>query len=267
MPPCNTQQGASLLSRPQVRLARPHRNGQTLTIMLVSLRLASLDRADRGRQVPSPEAIEGAELATAGGSEQVTQTRRSVPRGTFWPGKGHDQARPEAASERNMNIPPRVSHETVAVGRILEELGPLTGVDVFRGQASANRIDVAGWGLSVLQQFQFGDLRLETKECRVIVEVESAGGVTNLAKYWPLLRGPRDKRFVLIHVFQVLSAGDYLAHRRLWQFIVDEMRRDQTLGQDWNAELVLYGPGASDDPFPRLAARIRAALGLAAGSG
>ena len=43
-------------------------------------------------------------------------------------------------------MPPRVSHETVAVGRILEELGPLTGVGVFRGQASANRIGVAGWG-------------------------------------------------------------------------------------------------------------------------
>jgi hypothetical protein len=87
--------------------------------------------------------------------------------------------------------------------------------------------------------------------------------VTNLAKYWPLFRGGlRDKRFVLIHLFYVSSAGDYVAHRKLWQFIVDEMREDRTLGQDWDAELWTYGPGAPDDPFPQLAVRIRLALGL-----
>jgi hypothetical protein len=142
-------------------------------------------------------------------------------------------------------MPPRVSHETAAVDRILAELGPLPGgVDVFRRQGSANRIDVAGWGLSPLQEFQFGDLRLETAGCRVIVEIESGGGVTNLAKYWPLLRNSqRDKRFVLIHLFHVSSTGDYVAHRKLWHFIVDEMRCDESLGSAWDAVLTTYGPG------------------------
>lgn len=60
----------------------------------------------------------------------------------------------------------------------------------------------------------------------------------------------RDKKFFLIDLLYVSSASDYVVHRRLWRFIVDEMRRDQTLGQEWDAEIWMYGPGASDDPFP-----------------
>jgi hypothetical protein len=71
-----------------------------------------------------------------------------------------------------MGMPPRLSHETVTVDRLLAGLTLPPGVAVFRGQGAANKIGVDDWELSVLQQFQFGDLRLETSECRLIVEVE-----------------------------------------------------------------------------------------------
>lgn len=167
-----------------------------------------------------------------------------------------------SALAKEMNMPPHVSPEKAALDRILAEVGPLPGgVVIFRGQGKANRIDVPGWGLSVLQQFQFGDLRLESDRCRVVVEFESAGGVTNLAKYWPLLRdGLDDKRFLLIHLYFVGSEGDYIAHRRLWNFLIDLMRADDLIAVDWDADLSLYGPGAKSDPFPQLAARVRSAL-------
>jgi hypothetical protein len=128
-----------------------------------------------------------------------------------------------------------VSPEKAALDRILAELGPLpVGVAVFRGQGKANRVDGPGWDLSVILRFQFGDLRLESDRCRVVVECESAGGVSNLAKYWPLLRGGLDsKKFLLLHLFFVSSQGDYIAHRKLWQFVVNEMHKDRSLTVDW----------------------------------
>ena len=62
----------------------------------------------------------------------------------------------------------------------------------------------------------------------VVVEYESAAGLTNLMKYWPLLRSEQRpaKRFVIVHVFQVTSPGDYLSHRLLWDFMVERMTAD-----------------------------------------
>ncbi len=51
-----------------------------------------------------------------------------------------------------------------------------------------NRFGVPGWELLPLQQFQYGDFRIELPATTVTVETESAGGVGNLVKYWPLLR-------------------------------------------------------------------------------
>jgi hypothetical protein len=85
--------------------------------------------------------------------------------------------------------------------------------------------------------------------------------VTNLAKYWPLLRGGLDsKKFLLMHLYFVGSEGDYIAHRRLWKFLFDVMRADDRIAVGWDADLSLYGPGAKSDPFPQLAARVRSAL-------
>ena len=72
-----------------------------------------------------------------------------------------------------------------------------------------------------MQQFQFGDLRYETATHRVVVEVESGGGLTNLVKYWPMLGAElSDRRFALAHLFKVSSESDYIAHRRLWDYLV-----------------------------------------------
>jgi hypothetical protein len=162
----------------------------------------------------------------------------------------------------------RVSFEKAAVDALLLAIGPLPGIVVYRGLAPGNRIVPSGWALSALQSFQFGDLRLESSTVRVVVEVESAGGVTNLAKYWPMLgSGLRDKRFVLLHLFRLTSGGDYLAHREMWTFLRDRMREDLAdrcgleWDRGWTAEMLTYGPGADVDGLTSAAVRIREALG------
>src|SRR3954452_7303983 len=73
----------------------------------------------------------------------------------------------------------------------------IQGIEVFSGQGGGNRFGLSGWELTLGQQFQFGDLRVETPTTTVVVEVESGGGIGNLAKYWPLLAtGAIGKRFV-----------------------------------------------------------------------
>jgi hypothetical protein len=161
----------------------------------------------------------------------------------------------------------RVSFEKAAVDGLLLALGPLPGIAVYRGLAAANRVVPDGWALSALQSFQFGDLPLESSTVRVVVEVESAGGVTNLAKYWPMLQsGLRDKRFVLLHLFRLTSRGDYLAHREMWAFLRDRMQEDLAhrcgleWDRGWTAEMLTYGPGTDVDGLAVTATRIRDAL-------
>ena len=53
---------------------------------------------------------------------------------------------------------------------------------------------------------------------------------------------------MIIHVFQIASAGDYLAHRRLWTFLVERMREDLDRGgiaysTAWEARLFTYRKG------------------------
>lgn len=99
------------------------------------------------------------------------------------------------------------------------------------------------------QQFQFGDLRIELPTVTVLVETESAGGVGNLVKYWPLLRsGALDKRLVIIHLYMLTSEGDYMAHRKLWSFLLDRMDMDlNEVGicrpDVWDAHLFTYRKG------------------------
>jgi hypothetical protein len=80
-----------------------------------------------------------------------------------------------------------------------------------------------------------------------VVEVESGGGLTNLVKYWPMLAHELSpKRFALAHLFMVSSEFDYIAHRKLWEYIVERMRND--LGArgclwevNWAAQVFTYG--------------------------
>ncbi len=143
----------------------------------------------------------------------------------------------------------RVSHERIALASLQHALEGIDGIEVFSGQGGSNRFGVSGWELTLGQQFQFGDLRVETPATTLVVEVESGGGIGNLAKYWPLLAaGAIAKRLVIIHVFQIASAGDYIAHRRLWGFLVERMREDLErrrirYSDAWEAHIFTYRRG------------------------
>lgn len=97
-------------------------------------------------------------------------------------------------------------------------------IPVHRGQVATNRFD-PGFNLAANQWLQFGDLRADLADRVVVVEVESAGGVTNLVKYWPLAQRSA-KPIFLLHVFGQSSEGDYVAHLRLWDFLWERMRPD-----------------------------------------
>jgi hypothetical protein len=121
----------------------------------------------------------------------------------------------------------KVSHEAAILAQLDAAVGVIPDATVHRGQGMSNRFAVPGWGLPLGQYFQFGDLRIETDRVTVVVEAESAGGITNLVKYWPLLAsGGRTKRLVVAHLFRVGSEGDFMSHRRLWAFLRDRMRDD-----------------------------------------
>jgi hypothetical protein len=92
----------------------------------------------------------------------------------------------------------------------------LADVQVFGGFAGDNRFD-CGFELMPNQRFQFGDLRIELPDRTIIIEMESAGGLTNLVKYWPLEQRCERPLF-LLHIFGQSSAQDYIAHLRLWDF-------------------------------------------------
>jgi hypothetical protein len=81
----------------------------------------------------------------------------------------------------------RISYEGALLAPLQDALAGL-GVECVTGQGANNKFGIEGWGLSAIQQFQFGDLRIELPSATVLVETESAGGVGNLVKYWPLLR-------------------------------------------------------------------------------
>ena len=146
-----------------------------------------------------------------------------------------------------MKTPP-VSHEGLILRKLRAALTDMPAVQYASGMGSANRFPLQGWNLVGQQQFQFGDLRIETPTTTIVVEAESAGGVTNLAKYWPYLEGRPAKRFVLVHLFQVWSSNDYVSHLRLWEYLVERMRADLESRMDvrwpdnWEARLFRYGP-------------------------
>jgi hypothetical protein len=156
----------------------------------------------------------------------------------------------------------RISHEAAFLQIASEAVADLP-VSISTGMGAANRFGINGWNLSPLQTFQFGDLRAERPDATVIVEVESGGGVGNLVKYWPILRdGSLRKRLVLMHLYMLGSTGDYIAHRRLWEFLVDRMDVDlQSAGvsrpEHWDAELLTYRKGEPPDVFVR---RLRATI-------
>jgi hypothetical protein len=154
----------------------------------------------------------------------------------------------------------RVSHETELITELKRSITDLD-VPVFSGQGAQNKFDVLGWDLLPSRQFQNGDLRIETPTTTVIVEAESGGGVTNLVKYWPLLRSRAlTKRLVILHLFMLGSEADYIAHRKLWSFLVDRMQEDLTSNgvgrpKRWDAQQATYRKGQPIDHVTALLRR------------
>lgn len=70
-----------------------------------------------------------------------------------------------------------------------DPLSDLPDLTYITGMGAGNRLPLDGWDLVGNQRFQFGDLRIETPTTTILIEAESAGGVTNLVKYWPYLAG------------------------------------------------------------------------------
>ncbi len=115
----------------------------------------------------------------------------------------------------------RVDLEREALGRFAA-CATQHGLVALTGQRRDNRLDLAG-----SNYFQFGDLRVDTPGRHIVVEAESAGGVTNLTKYWYCLRRGLIRRPVaLVHLFRQASSRDYAAHLELWDFLCGRMKSD-----------------------------------------
>ena len=135
-----------------------------------------------------------------------------------------------------MNHIPRTDFEIVAL-----ELFRSTATDLghtpITGQGVLNRIS-----LDQGVFFQFGDLRVETPSRHVIVEVESAGGITNLVKYWLIISSGRvGKPIFLLHLFRIDTDYSWVSHRRVWAFLYPRMHAE--LAPRFEAKLFTYRDG------------------------
>jgi hypothetical protein len=128
---------------------------------------------------------------------------------------------------------PRISHETFALKRF-REIAQSQGLAVQSGQHSSNRIAIDG-----NVYYQFGDLRVELPQVTVIVEVESSGGTTNLAKYWECYESGRlVKPMKLLHLFRQKSINDYESHMVVWRFLCEKMH--DALGMRFEGRWLTY---------------------------
>ena len=162
--------------------------------------------------------------------------------------------------------PPWVSFEAQAIASLRAAIGDRVSVEPVSGMGKLNRVAPGAWELKVMQRFQFGDLRYETERTRLVVEVESGGGLTKLVKYWPMLGEElSDKKFVLAHLFMVSSEFDYIVHRRLWEFLVERMgsdldQRGCRWGREWHARMFTYGHASTPTGIEDTATYIAEAL-------
>lgn len=133
-----------------------------------------------------------------------------------------------------------ISHERIALEGF-EQAAMALGFTPTRGQGIGNRIPING-----AVYYQHGDLRVELPDATVIVEVESSGGVTNLAKYWECFEAGRlAKPIRLLHLFRRKSPNDYASHLQVWRFLATKMT--QALGDRFTAQLMPYSDGNATD--------------------
>ncbi len=115
-----------------------------------------------------------------------------------------------------------------------KEVASLYSTIVYDKQGARNRIAQIG-----RSYFQFGDLRVEAPQRHIVVEVESAGGVTNLVKYWYCLEeGDIAKPMHLLHIFAQASENDYISHLHLWDSLSAKM--SNALGTMFTAKRYTY---------------------------
>lgn len=126
--------------------------------------------------------------------------------------------------------------EKQALTRFIEVASNYTN-NFYTGQGDNNRI--AKQGKKNQSYFQRGDLSVDTPSRWIIVEVESAGGTTNLVKYWYCLENNFiAKPIYLLHIFAQVSDEDYLSHMNLWEFLKDKMQ--SALGNKFSGKKYTY---------------------------
>jgi len=89
--------------------------------------------------------------------------------------------------------------------------------DIKRGQSKENQVPGT--------QFQFGDLRVNAPSCYILIEVESAGGVTNLVKYWYCLEEHKISQPIrLLHIYSLVTDESWKSHLDLWRSLSGKMK-------------------------------------------
>lgn len=92
------------------------------------------------------------------------------------------------------------------------------GEEFGTGRKKLNQVSLGGQVF-----FQLADLWVP--RARLAIEVESAGGVTNLGKFWYLLEeGLIKPPLTILHVYSQVSENDWEAHFRIWDLLAREMR-------------------------------------------
>ncbi len=116
---------------------------------------------------------------------------------------------------------PRQAYETGALLPFRKVLRK-HGLRWYSGQGAENCVNITG-----RVGFQFGDLRFSLGGCHLVVEAETVGGVTNLAKYWYCLReGLVDGKIFLFHVFWQETPDSYRSHLLVWDLLRAEIRKE-----------------------------------------
>ncbi|MDT8386768.1 MAG: hypothetical protein RQ736_04600 [Thiogranum sp.] len=133
----------------------------------------------------------------------------------------------------------RISHEFIALKKFID-IARIHGHESESSQGAMNRIPIAG-----NVYYQFGDLRVELPDFTIIVEVESSGGITNLAKYWECLdTGRLTKPVKLLHVYRQVSANDYKSHMEVWKFLCNKMHA--AIPDKFEGKIATYEAGNID---------------------
>jgi hypothetical protein len=135
-------------------------------------------------------------------------------------------------------------NRTHEVLKCFKDIAERNGLPLHVGQTKENRIALKNGG-----QLEYGDLRVSMAGKEIIVEVETAGGLTNLMKYMYCLKhGDIDGPIFLLHLYSQNSSGDHKAHVTMWKFFRTLIRAE--LKDRFDARLFRFdygAPGTGDE--------------------